>query len=324
MKVCFIIMAHHQTEVFQKLVDQICWDNSDIIVHVDKRADLKKFDLLKRNNIHFLKKRKKVHWCGWSQTKTMLELLRHGLKLSDANYFIFLAGTDFPIKNRRALTEFLTAKYPANFLNHYPLVPDIWGYALISRYRLTDLRGKFADPRFYGQKNVSKIRVKLGNLVSKFEIKLNERFAPRNTTWVNFYHGSTRWCLNRETVQYLVNYFQSKSSQRLKKYLRLAGNSDEIFIQTAILNSPMKKYCIGFNEVVANEIFENKRPPHPDEIRVYLHYIDWSPEREDPAILDESDFDSLLSSNKFFACKFTAEKSLGLINLFEGHKLNQR
>lgn len=314
-------MAHHQPEIFRKLIDQICWKNSDIIVHIDKRSDLKKFDLPEQSNIHFIKKRNKVHWCGWSQTKTMLELLRQGLRLSNANYYIFLSGTDFPIKDQLTLTKFLTAQYPSNFLNHYPLVPGIWGYGLIKNYRLIDLKAKFIDPRYCDQTNESKIRTKFGNLVKKIEQKLNKRFAPRNTTWTNFYHGSSSWCLNRESVQYLVSFFHSKSSRRLKNYLRLATNSDEIFIQTAILNSPMKKYCIGFNELEAKEIFESKRQPHPDEIRVYLHYIDWNTEREDPAILDESDFDYLLNSNKFFARKFSVEKSMGLISLLERHRL---
>ena len=317
MKICFIILAHHQPNIFHKLIRQLSWENSDIIVHIDKRSDIKEFELTGHNNIHFVKKRRRVHWCGWSLTRTMIELLEHALKVSKADYFIYLAGTDLLVKNRLKLLEYLTENYPANFLNFYPLVPGIWGYGLINRYRLVDLKAKFINPRNIEQEGVSKTKIKLAMLVSKIEKALNSRFQPRNTTWTDLYHGSSRWCLNRETVQYLVRFYRSKSSGRLKNYLRLSANSDEIFIQTAILNSAMKKYCIGFNEVEMKEIFAHKRQPLLDEIRVYLHYIDWSTEREDPAILVESDFDAIQNSGKFFACKFTDEKSFGLVKLIE-------
>jgi len=318
MKVCFIILAHHQPKIFHKLIKQLSWENSDIIVHIDKRSDLKEFELTGYKNIHFIKNRRKVVWGGWSLTSTICECLEYGLEVSDADYFMYLAGTDFPIKHRQIITSFLTENHPANFLNYYPLVPGIWGYGLIDRYRLKDLKARFIDIR-HGKQKQHKLKINkfLEGIVSKIEVLLNKYLLPRDKSWVSFYSGSSRWCLNRDTVQFLVNYCHSGPSRKLRKYLRLATNSDEVFFQTAILNSEFKKYCLSFDETEAREIFENKRQPMPDEKRVYLHYIDWSPERENPAIMDESDLSTLVNSDKFFACKFTEEKSLGLIEALE-------
>lgn len=315
MKVCFIILAHHQPKIFHKLIRQLCWDNSDIIVHIDKRSDLKKFEIVGHKNIHFVKKRKKVVWGGWSLTSTICECLEYGLEVSDADYFMYMAGTDFPIKNRQVISSFLATNHPANFLNYYPLVPGIWGYGLIKKYHLMDLKAQFEDVR-HGKQELYKLKINkfLASIVGKVEVLLNRYLLPRQKNWTSFYSGSSRWCLNRETVQFLVDYFHSKSSGRLKIFLRLATNSDEIFFQTAILNSDFKKYCIAFDESEAQEIFKHTRQPMADEKRVYLHYIDWNPEREDPAILDESDLPALENSDKLFACKFTEEKSLDLIN----------
>ena len=318
MKVCFIILAHHQPNIFHKLIRQLSWENSDIIVHIDKRSDIKKFELTGHDNIHFVKNRKKVVWGGWSLTSTICECLEYGLEVSDADYFMYLAGTDFPIKHRRFISSFLAANHPVNFLNYYPLVPGIWGYGLINGYRLKDLKARFIDTRHDKQEQHKlKVNKSLADIVSKIEVLLNKYLLPRDKGWVSFYSGSSRWCLNRDTVQFLVDYFHSGSSRRLKNYLRLATNSDEIFFQTAILNSDFKKYCLSFDESEARDIFKNKRKPMADEKRVYLHYIDWSPEREDPAILDESDLPALENSDKLFACKFSQEKSLGLVELLE-------
>ena len=318
MKICFIILAHHQPNVFHKLIKQLCWENADIVVHVDRRSNLKEFEITGYDNIHFIKRRKKVHWGGWSLTHTICECLEYGLKVSDADYFLYLAGTDFPIKHRQLINHFLASKYPTNFLNYYPLVPGIWGYGLISNYHFMDIKARFMDTRHGEQidykRQINKFFV---NLVGKLESQLNKRLLPREKTWISFYSGSSRWCLNRDTIQFLVDYVHSRSSRKLRSYLRLATNSDEIFFQTAILNSDFKKYCELFDESEAVEIFSHKRPPMPDEKRVYLHYIDWNPEREDPAILDESDLAELDASGKLFACKFMEEKSMGLIEILE-------
>ena len=318
MKVCFIILAHHQPVVFRRLIKQLSWENSDIVVHIDKRSDLKEFKLPDQDNVHFIRKRNKVFWGGWSLTSTICECLEYALEVSDADYFMYLAGTDFPLKHRHVISRYLAENHPANFLNYYPLVPGIWGYGLIKYYQLIDLKARFIDER-HGktERRERKLNLFLAGIVSKFVALLNRKLLPRNTDWISFYSGSSRWCLNRNTTQFLVDYFNSGSSRQLRVYLRLARNSDEVFFQTAILNSEFKKYCVSFDESEAREIFDHRKEPMADEKRVYLHYIDWNPERENPAILDESDLPALEESGKFFACKFTAEKSLGLIERLE-------
>ena len=311
MKVCFVIMAHHQPEMFRLLLKNLTSPSADIVVHLDRRADLSAFVNPDIPRLHFMGRRNRVHWAGWSLARTIWEALEYALTVSDADYFIFLAGTDFPIQSTDRLAAYLQSIWPANLLNHYPLVPGIWGYMLIDRYHLVDLRTALTRMQVpFGSRS-------LGPLVRKLEARLNARYRPRNTTWMHIYHGSSRWCLNRETVRYVVDYYRSGASRKLKTFLRMSANADEIFFQTAILNSSHRHACLGFDETEALEIFDGKRPPLPDEKRVYMHYIDWSRERENPAILDEADFEQLKQSGKFFAVKFTDERSLGLARRIE-------
>jgi hypothetical protein len=163
----------------------------------------------------------------------------------------------------------------------------------------------------------------MSNMVVRAQDLLNKHLLARDTTWIKFFHGSSRWCLNRETVEFVTRHFRSPEGRPLRRYLELADNSDEIFFQTAIFNSPFCNMCTGFDENIANDIFLGKRAPMPDEMRVYLHYIDWNPEREDPAILVESDIHTLKASGKFFACKFLDGKSDQLIQLIEKEMLDQ-
>ena len=61
---------------------------------------------------------------------------------------MYLAGTDFPIQRLRSFERFPGRTAPADFINHYPLVPGTWGYGLIDKYfYLTDLKASLAQSR---------------------------------------------------------------------------------------------------------------------------------------------------------------------------------
>src|SRR5689334_11523060 len=116
MRICFIVLAHHQPKIFRKLIHHISWTNSDVVIHIDKRSEMNKFFISGLPNVHFMKERKRVHWSGWSLTKTICEALEYGLTVSTADYFLYLSGTDFPIQRPEVITDFLSRHYPVNFI----------------------------------------------------------------------------------------------------------------------------------------------------------------------------------------------------------------
>lgn len=292
-----------------------------MVVHVDRRSDFRAFARENERNVHFVRPRQAVHWPGWSITAAILKTLRFALKVSDAQYFLFLAGTDFPIKHHSHIFKRLEKVYPQNFLNHYPLVPGIWGYGLAARFHLAEYKARVFDARYRESDQANPLQLALLSALTALQNALNDRYAPRDIARFRLYHGSTRWCLNRETVEFLVAYFYSSQSRNLRRFLKLSSSSDEIFTQTAVLNSALSVQCAGFDASESEDIFNGSRAPLPDEKRVYFHYIDWNPEREDPAILDESDFESLLESDKLFACKFRHPKSAGLMEMLHNQVL---
>lgn len=247
----------------------------------------------------------------------MIEALQYALAVSDARYFVHLAGTDLPIQSPKAITDFLTAHHPANFLSYHPLVPGVPAMRYIEKYYLRDLKASVADIRNSKvYQNPRGITI-LGKLVGAGERALNICFGPRKTDFTRFYCGSSRWCLNRETAQFIVDYYRASDSKQLRRYLRLSCNSDEIFVQTVVLNSVHKHQCFGFDEAETERIFEHRQPSLKDEKRLNLHYVDWSPFREDPAILVEADFERLKNSGKLFAYKFMDDRSLRLVEMIE-------
>ena len=124
MKVCFLVMAHHQPKVFHKLLGCLTVANCEVAVHIDRRSEFRQF-VRSGNRVHFMRDRQKVHWAGWSQTRAILGLMRFALRATDGDYFVLLAGTDFPIKHPSLFVEHLESCWPSNFINHYPVVPGI-------------------------------------------------------------------------------------------------------------------------------------------------------------------------------------------------------
>ena len=317
MNVCFVVLAHHQPKVFHRLLQALSGPGRDTVVHVDRKVDSGPFRSDADPAIHYVPKRRSVYWGGWSLTKAIIGSLAHALTVSDADYFMYLGGTDFPIRPHHELDARLEELGPNSLVNYYPLVPGIWGYGLIDRYQLIDLKTMLVDERSAVSPPNLAVRTRLRERVVKLERQMNAQHGPRDTTWTRFFSGSSRWCLSREAARFVVDHYESPESRPLRRFLMTCANSDEIYVQTALLNSPLRERCVGYVEDEAAEIFAGSRAPMPDEKRVYLHYIDWSEEREDPAILVESDLPALAASGQYFACKFTDDRSLPLIGRIE-------
>jgi hypothetical protein len=110
---------------------------------------------------------------------------------------------------------------------------------------------------------------------------------------LRLYGGSGWWSLSQASVDYVMNYTRQNPS--LLKRLRFTFCADEIYFQTILMNSPMKEKIVNNN----------------------LRFIDWKKRNGNlPANLDESDFQSLVDSDKIIARKFEfpiSEKLKGLI-----------
>jgi hypothetical protein len=108
--------------------------------------------------------------------------------------------------------------------------------------------------------------------------------------------GSTYWSLNREALNYVINYTDKGFLKRLK----FTFCAEEIYFQTILLNSPYAKSIVNNN----------------------LRFIDWSSGKGGyPAFLDESDFIEIISSNNYFARKIKNHSNLRLLLMNNYQKL---
>jgi len=278
--------------MFKRLVGALDGPQAHFFVHVDRKSSQADFETgCQMGTITFERDRLWVNHCGYTQVLAMLRLLELANSTDEFDYFIFLSGRDYPIKSNAYILKYLTEHKGTNFISFYPLVGDAeFSRAIRHRFFIDELTGLPSVVR-----KPIKACVFLINMVlpsRKFVIEM----IP--------YRGSTSWCLTGDTAKYIVEFARSEKNQRFVEYFRRSFSPDEMFFQTVVLNSAFARQCRFYERDVVEG-----RSPLKNENLAYLHYIDWSKDREDPALLDMRDYESIKRSEALFARKFSESTS---------------
>jgi hypothetical protein len=303
MKIAYLIAAHSQPEHLHRLVQALDSEHVSFFIHVDLEADIKAFqDFAFGSNVHFLEERFMVHHAGFSLVRALIKLMNTALEDAENQYFITLSGWDYPIKNNQYIYNFLAQNYPMNFLNFYPLVDEAAQVEFIQKYHFIDL--------IESVPHVLKVPLKAAGYISR-KIPLNRPFIPGIVP----YRGSAWFCLNRETMVYVMDFLQTQEGKNYINYFKWVSCADEIMFHTIVLHSPYAKYCRYYERDI-----ELAKTSLKNENNAYLHYIDWDPTRENPAQLDMRDFDKLMQSEALFARKFNEIKSKDLLDAIDQNR----
>ena len=127
------------------------------------------------------------------------------------------------------------------------------------------------------------------NLFWNMTYKINRSYSKSFPQKV--YAGSTYWSLNRNALEYVINYPDTNILTRFK----YTFCSEEFYFQTILLNSPL------VNSIVCKN----------------LRYYDWDSGRgRYPAFLDMTDFDKLISLKDYFFARKIKSSSLLREQLF--------
>jgi hypothetical protein len=114
-------------------------------------------------------------------------------------------------------------------------------------------------------------------------------------------------CLARPAAEYVVAARRAPEHRRLLRYLRTINVPDEIAFQTLLANSPLAPTLEGWEEGAFRR----------EEKRVYLHYVDWDPARENPARLGLADLPAIRESGQYFVRKVDPTRSAELMDALD-------
>ncbi|HEY2786255.1 MAG TPA: beta-1,6-N-acetylglucosaminyltransferase [Fimbriiglobus sp.] len=270
MRIAYAVLVHRNPEQFGRLIDALCYraKNVEIFVHVDRKSLQEPFcnavAVASRPLVHFVDRRIKVNWGGYSVVRATLALLREiTMKQSRFDYVILLSGQGYPIKSYEFIDNFITRNAGREHIQ-YSRIPDPeWDINdRYERYHYFDICGN-----------------KLGWHLSRIVGRLLP--VKRRIPYGIIPHaGSQWWGLTIKCVEYILEYVARYSLY--DRFFRYTFVPDEMYFHSIIANSPFSEFVTGES----------------------LTHVEWDSEKSRPKIIRLEDLNRLLDSKKLFARKF--------------------
>lgn len=274
MKHAYLILAHHEFGLLEKLVNALDDSRNDIFVHIDlKVRDMPKIST-NHSNLYFVDQRIDVCWGDVSVVEAEYVLFEAAAKQGNYDYYHLLSGVDIPLKSQDYIHHFFNENNGKEFVGfyQYPMRTEL--DRKVRRFHL--FPKEFRSKTGFINKSKGTIRF-LG-------IKIQELLKWKRNQDINFEKG-TQWL---SLTEGLVKLILEKKGEVLKIY-KNSFCSDEIFVQTICWNSSFR-----------DKVYDLK-----NEGRSCLREINW----QNNKLVDweVKDFEYLINSTALFARKFSSK-----------------
>ena len=285
-KIAFLISAYTEPSSLRALVkklDKMLF--ADFYIHIDKKVQIKPFQdgLMNMPNVFFLENRIRVFWGGYTQVEMQMamikEMLRKNIKYKR---IVNLTGTDYPVVKKEIMLDVLNNSE----------IEYICGFEVSSELRSGNRKMIYKYSRFYLMDTFRAIRA----LVIRMRL-------PRLSFWRNrfsIYYGSEYWGLTYDCLLELFNDYLS--NEPLQKLLRFSFVPSEAWIHTLFFNSRWSNRAV-------------KSPEECDYNLINLSPITYFKYGNAIKVLDDGDYEDVISSGRLFARKIVTGKSDQLISL---------
>ena len=280
MKIAYLILAHNDWALLNKLLSCLDDVRNSIFIHIDKKADFHPDDIyvLKKAKYTYIKRRK-VSWGGWSMIAAEMDLITAAIESDRFDHLHLLSGQDLPLKTSDEIHEWFDNHQGKNFIG-VNLAPEY----LHNTVERISLYWVFQD---YIGRNKSMVCNRLRGWENRCRDWQRKHHINRMKKLPMKRYIGTQWFSITDTMAKEILKYRKK----MKKWFGWSCCADEIFVQTIAYNSPLK------DTIVNNS----------------LRFIDWK--RGNPYIYTKEDADLLLNSQQLFARKFSTEVDAEIIDI---------
>lgn len=115
-KHAYLIMAHNNWRILEKLLILLDDKRNDIYLHIDRKSDLVDFSNKVHNASLFVYHEIDVRWGDVSLIQVELYLFDAAYCKGGYLYYHLISGSDFPIKTQDEIHSFFNRNYPAEFV----------------------------------------------------------------------------------------------------------------------------------------------------------------------------------------------------------------
>ena len=280
-KHAYLIMAHKFDYTFETLLKLLDDYHNDIFIHMDiKNKDFDEIsirNIITKSNVFFTK-RTSVTWGSYSVTNATLLLLKKAVSTKKYLYYHLISGQDLPIKTQNYIHNFFKKNEGKEFIRYED---KLFKYKERVKYYypLQELIGNY--------NNLFK------KIYRNFFLALQKVFRVNRNKDMEYQKGTNWFSITDSLARYVI-----KKEKFIKKIFKNTYCSDELFLQTIVLNSE-------FINNLYHKDFDN------NQISI-MRLIDWK--RGNPYIFKDADFDEINESEMLFARKFDCMVDKTIIN----------
>ena len=280
MKHAYLIMAHNEPYILERILKLIDDNRNDIYIHIDKKW--KDFDfeyfksLVKKSNIFFTK-RLDVIWGSFKQIECEL-LLFETASRGKYDYYHLISGVDMPLVSQDIMHDFFEKNRGKEFVifdDHESISKSALERVSLYHFLVPWARNKneikrliFDKFHFWSVFLQRKMRV---NRVKKYDCKFR-----KGANWVSITDGFVRYILSKKRL--------------IRKIFKYSYCADELFVQTILYNSEFYKNVISLKN---------------DDYESIKRFVDWN--KGQPYTFKLEDYDLIINSGCFFARKFSSK-----------------
>lgn len=225
-----------------------------------------------------------VGWGGYNHLLSVIYLMKLANNNPDVSYIHIVSGQDYPVKGKADFD--LLEQSGKIFMTCNPL--DSTSEMVKDRYRQTHLFVRFCDIR-------SQRYIKWDKRTRKYLPLERKRIGKFKMPEI--YKGMVWASMPKNVSTFVCDFIRKFKGLCFMFGLLWSEIPEEIFFQTILMHSVYKDNIVNDN----------------------LRYTLWREKNGAvPGILDESDFESIASSNAVFARKIRSGCSTKLLNLLDG------
>lgn len=219
-KHAYLIMAHNNWKILEKLLILLDDKRNDIYLHIDLKSDFIDFSSKVHNANLFIFHEIDVRWGDISLIQVEFFLFKTAYCKGNYSYYHLISGSDLPLKTQDEIHAFFDAHYPTEFIG-FSL-----GMTCDNRINKVYIFPKYQRIKNrYGNKVLCLLRsfcVFLQNLLNYNHYKLQDKLMI-GPEWVSITEQSVSLILSKEKI--------------IMKQYRFASCGDEVYKQTIIGNS---------------------------------------------------------------------------------------
>lgn len=266
----FLIIAHNEFEILQRLIHQLDSEECDIYVHIDKKVKELPQLSVSKSRLYILSNRIDVRWGNVSQIKCEYTLWEAAYKNGPYDFYHLISGTHFPLVPLKEILSRYSSMEGHNIIPEFRLFD---GYQCKLKVRQLNF---FTRTFAYGGSFTKRLSQVMWRHCHQLQDLLHIRINQSKT----FYIGSNWVSLTQDAIAYMLEHKNS-----VMKTYRFSFCGDEIFVPSKLMDS-------HFADSI---IWED-----------YYLYTDFG-KGSNPKVLTINDYQSIVDSHCLWARKFSSK-----------------